>query len=402
MRLNSNVLTIEGYRTLDGIQRHRCSSSLIDETGRAQDYVNIKNVGAIPCNTVHIESGREICIPSDYFLKIVNEMGIMCWREASNVKAGDIIVGMSSQIRDGYYHYLPSISCDDAYVLGVLIADGSILENKIKFALPSYETNQKFLEHASKIYEMSDPTKLVGDVFYTNTLTDKDMVNSLYDRWNINGCLLDIPESVLRSSYKHRSSFLAGFLDCKLKRGYVDFSATIESRRRKLIFSLQLLLKSMGVNSIVTKNYTGSYLSINGHNLSRLYKNLGSEEWGACALIDKIIDGRETKYMDLAHGINRLVYSFYETLPKNMREEIDPLWIREVKLTDNSISKKRLLDLLVKGYTNDNLSSLLQEYTRDKYYFDKVTSVDHKEYKCGMFKLEGVKTFVLEGIICHV
>ena len=411
---DSLVLTPEGYKTITEIFKENnleteCVEKiipvkypLINKDGNIENTKNFTFNGRKKVNKITTKTGLKIKGTLNHPLLVINEDGLIVWREIKNIKQGDVLVTRKG---DKIASNIKKISKDEAMLLGMLVADGTFSENRLEFTndnewikeffLNTIKDIEEFRDIEVKEYENNDK----GSINYH--INSKEKVTQFYDRHGLSPSIAKdkyVPDTVRASDIETQKAFLSGYFECESCLNK-DNSIEVTSASETLIREIQLMLKNIGVVSFLTDKKAKEYednayytLSIYGKYV-KVFKD--EIDYSTKDITD--IDFIE----DRIPNIKNLVISYYNTIDPCARTRSTNRIVTDLVSKDIECSKDKLLTLL-QYEGNLQLKELLLQYTDDNLYFDKV---DNNEYIGDLptfdVEMEDTHTFICESIVNH-
>lgn len=246
---------------------------------RSIDY-NIDN-GLKPTKIVTTNKGYSYEGTHNHAMKVLRN-GEINWVRTDQMKIGDrILIDRSDRWHNGDFE----CSTDQAYALGLLIADGSLSNKNIL----GFATKDKQLAEAVKKlidtspYERTLEWRGINDPYHY-ICNSQDIMTWLINKYKIVGKRSydkEFPISMLECNKSICASFISGLFDGDgnvTTQGYIEFTNTSE----RLIDQLHYILLHYGIvskkkkNKIRDKNWRQSYsLYITGLNAAIFKKEIG-------------------------------------------------------------------------------------------------------------------------------
>lgn len=407
----------EGYLTVDEIfnknglpsynvvKEVETSYPLVNERGEEENTTHFTFNGKRKILKVVTDSGFVHKITHNHPLRVIDKNGIVIWKKGLQLKEGDFLVGTNCS-----FFGSNSVSFDEAYALGLLVADGSMQENRMGV------TNDD--PDIINFIEKSLPAVLgCGYKKYTNGkggnsidfhFNSKEKVADFYKR---TGLFAEksknkiLPPYIRSFNKESMSAFVCGYLDSE---GYYSKSSMeVSSASWDLIYQIKLIISQFGMTCSLRKKIVNNYpendywvINLSGNDYRRFIREVG--------LIYSISQKQKNKMIDVSKtssnakynvpNINNLIISYYNSAMSRSANIASQLSDLTVKSIDCSYEKlKYFLD--VEGgdrHIKEYLGTLLDKT------FDKVVSVEEIPSEPTFdFAMEETHTFIANGCINH-
>ncbi|MBI5227413.1 DNA repair and recombination protein RadA [Candidatus Micrarchaeota archaeon] len=193
---------------------------------------------------VKTNRGTELRLTEQHPLMTLNDQGLQ-WKSTGLLNEGEYIGTMKVN-----YESESEITTDDAYFLGLFVAEGTSnplsitnFDEKINHKLHNYIKKKfgreaTFTRHNGRTLLFKDTQKILGDLCQTNSATKF------------------IPESVLNGNIEIQRAFLSGYVDGD---GFVSKCPEMTTKSKKLSNQLSYLLSRLGIECTITrKNIKGN------------------------------------------------------------------------------------------------------------------------------------------------
>lgn len=181
------------------------------------------------------------------------------WKEAKDIVVGDWIV---SRKGDNVYGKNTSISIDDSYLSGLLIADGYISKKNVAVftndqkELIDYVHN-KFKNVGNTRIEVRNDSNGTGVA-----LSDKKANIDLHDNLDLpyeKSVGKTVPNKILQSPRDIQLAYLSGYIECEVSIDTDKLSLEISSASKEMLQQVQLMLLNMGIVSNLSKKEVNKY-----------------------------------------------------------------------------------------------------------------------------------------------
>lgn len=421
------LLTTQGYKSIGQIFYENgtpCTEEekivparglqLVNRYGQPEVVKHLTFNGRKPLINIHTEKGIKMSQTENHPLLVLDKHGNKKWVPSIDVKVGDYIIG---RVGDKVFGNNTTItSTDEAYNVGVVIADGYIGQDH-KIDLTSNQT--EVIERIKKyFYSMSDNVHHYDVPSSTSTTTqrlimmDKKAVTSWHEKHGVcYGVAKDkfIPQHIMESPYHIQIAFLSGFIEAEgyfSVQGKLGFEIT--SASEKIINQLNLLLRNLGITSKVSQKTVKNYEDNN-------YYRLTLTRYGSIQLLDLLtLQTNHTKEK------RKQFFQASKKATKDPREAVVPFGkhlVLEYKKkyralygmfpvkfdVPKTINTRRLREMLEKfPLLGEPLYNNLTEIVSRTFVYEKVTKVTSGE-EVPTFDVHMPKThsFISHGIINH-
>lgn len=420
---NYGELTIEDVFKLSGVNvndnRPRLIKPLsgikvVNGYGKLEEPAGLTINGIKDTLKISTELGNSITLtPNNPVLTVTD--GFYKWKRADKLQKDDLLV---LRLGSNSYGNDSTFSSEDAYCLGLLVADGCYHNQDFNF------TNNEpvLIDIVAKWFN-----RLTG----INPRLEKRIVNGKYSATSVNlksgglshntikkrlelGNVLsnnkEIPYSIMKSPKDIQVSFLSGFFECEMSFDSYNGKDSIEltNKSYKLMTEIQQLLINMGI-------YTKSSIKlVEGYN--EPYYRFWFDTTNSVKLVSLLkfkTNNRQDQVNRLKQGIKsrkrnlkgyaipngkKLMYSYYKTLPLTIRQSI-----RHKGQIPHTISKQRvnkILDMAPNG--DNNLYNHLRSLASPDTMFVRVTNIENGG-KIPTYDLEMPNTHSLlaNGMVVH-
>lgn len=407
------ILTSFGYKTIkeifneNGLKTY-CSNKivpikypLINKDGVIEYTKNFTFNNRRPVKKITTRTGLNLTGTYNHPLLVLNNQGVIVWKLVKDIVPGDYLVTRKG---DNIASDQELVNTDEAFLLGMFIADATFQKNKIIFTNDNPIIKTIFEKSVLKVKEFKNieikkyDNNKKGSINYH--INSKEAINLFYKRHGISiGVAKDkmVPKSILSSNIKVQIQFLRGYFDCEsyLRKDLIEVS----SSSFNLMKQIQLMLKNIGIVATLKEKKVKQYpqnhyykLMISGSNFALFIKKIGYLSKDISKIKLNKISNEEIP------NIKQLVDSFYNSIDPIERNR-SSFNIKRVK--NNSYSISRLKEIL-KLNGNKYLKSFLSQYTNDNLFFDKVISNKNFGNKPTFdVEMESTHTFICESIINH-
>ena len=281
-----------------------------------------------PVYTVTLHDGTEITATS--YHTFILEGG-----ERKELK--DLVVGDKLQISDAPLSH-GNKKINGAYLKGFLMGDGTSTSDSVLLNLyePKFMCEERLISSAEEIEPGEVKTNAIVDVSFGDANQAKNSYRKSMRGINVRRHELyryiireyGLPQEIFEANYESKCEFLAGLFDADgtasdTKNGFMYQYSSIHYQ---LLQDIQLLLKTIGINSTLRKNresgvkdFNDNYGEYLTHDLYRL----------TISQISSVAFAKQVKFTRLT--------SFAD---KNVSYNLKPKWNKIVQIEENGIAEK--------------------------------------------------------------
>ncbi|MBQ7431173.1 MAG: hypothetical protein IJ208_05210 [Butyrivibrio sp.] len=408
------VLTAQGYKTIKDIFHEngletKCINStieinfpLVNMNGQIENTTHFTYNGRKPVIRIITKEGTAITCTYNHPVRVLTKDGYVIWKKAGQITKGDILIGKIGTNVFGS-SYIPN-----AYLLGLLVADGSFQKNRIGFTNDDPDIKRLFIaaiknETSSEIHEYAKNDSGSTD-YHINCSA---FIDEFYTRYGlIAGVAKDkyIPQCIMGANKESQIAFLRGYFDCE--SSITGRTIEVCSASKKLLHQVRLLLQNLGIQSTVHHKYVSNYpdndywrLVITGCDLRAFIDVIGTDS--------SKVQKRYIRYYKENSSVSRripqisnLVNAYYENLEQRSRSTSK--LVRDIRTKHTNVTTD-IINKLIQYDNNLNPYLGLLKLFADKYTIYE--SVESCEYAGDLptfdFAMKTTHSFICEGIINH-
>lgn len=252
-RENALILTPSGFKRFGDI---KVGDKVISGTGKVSEVLGVYPKPSMPVYEITFDDGSKVQCSEDHLWH--------CQTRDDRRKNKYRTIELKSMLknvriekgkrRNYSIDYVPVIDCFeekdlklDPYLMGVLLGDGSFINENISLTLVDVEILQKVYKLLPKgyilQYSAKDDYRIIRD---RNNLDQRNLVRQIIKEYGLDGkhsYEKFIPKEYLYSSYNNRLELLRGLLDTDgyAKQGLIEYSSTSKQLAddvRELVHSL--------------------------------------------------------------------------------------------------------------------------------------------------------------------
>lgn len=423
----SELLTSEGIMTLgdfiekagleltdkEKIYYYTGDVSLINRYGKKEKPKHITFNGVRKVNKVTTESGLVLTQTLNHPLLTLQPTGEFKWVNAGKLREGDMLV---ARIGDNVFGSDTTVeSEEEAYILGVIIADGYIGKNSTMHVINKNPEVLNLVEDYFKSLSSSVSRGQVKKRKNSTTeivkLNDVEATRAWQSKYGVNNLTAqgkEIPKCILQAPKNIQLAFLSGYTECSGAISVSKLCLDIITASGTLANQLSLVLRNLGILVYNSNKRVTGYSKNQYRRLS-----LGSvDSKKFLGLLTFKTPSRSTKVTEFNEVFNsRKRNNKKDTLPygKQIGEayrdsiRVHVSGLRKKFSIPKTISKTRLRNLVDEFPQGDtSLLTNIIEITDDKYVYEKVVGIEEGE-PVRTFDVHMPKTnsFIAEGVVNH-
>lgn len=414
---DSYIFTANGYKTVEeifqscGFEAFCVNKTLPYRYSLVNRFGEIESTKAFTWNgrrkvlEIKTDSGNVIRTTVNHPHLTISKQGNFIWKQALDYEIGDYLC-LSRFNKFGTRDISTEV---EAYLLGVLIADGHLGEGKIHVTNDDACIKNLIEEKLSdsfgfKPYKKYDNN---GKGSFDYHFYDKKNVNLFYSKYGLKPCLSKdkyISQFIRELSKPYLIKFIQGFAECE---GYfTNRSLEITSASYNLLYQLKLILSQFGVIAALNKKTVKSYqqnsyyrLNISGSNFDRYISEIGIFSKFKLEQAGNLFSNSKNNVgeYDIIPFIDGLVRDAYAVLPERSRKTCQEF------ITCHGHNYNRLNKLIDLLPDNEPVKSTLQNIVNLNYFFDKVISVELLDEALPTFdfSMDNSNSFIANNIITH-
>lgn len=226
---------------------------VVNEKGELEQVAALTHNGRQPVVRITVASGRQVTVTRNHPLRVMNDDGFIVWREAGQLREGDVLVSAAFgavQAASG-----GGLSEDEAVLLGYLTAAGSLdPAGHVRFTTTDIETGAEFAALAEWLLDTT-VTAVPGDGQVAYVLSDPAARHTLAERYGVDyAAAARIPQCVRTAGDKMQRAFLAALYTAA---GWTDTSAAVGLRTASapLAREVQYLLYGLGIPADLDRSH---------------------------------------------------------------------------------------------------------------------------------------------------
>jgi protein RecA len=229
---------------------------LVNERGSLEPVAALTHNNRKPVLRLRLRSGRTVTVTHNHPLRLMNARGFIVWREAGQIRPGDMLVSalfgaLEAAGGDG-------LSEDEAIVLGYLVAEGSMSSRgKIQFTNWDPEVSGEFTRLMENLFGV--PVRnYYNKEFMVHSVVLRDLFADVYGMDYVVAAGKEVPVCIRTAGHKAQRAFLSALFEGD---GWIDPTSTIGlgTASEKLARQVQLLLYGFGIPATVSSKYNAKY-----------------------------------------------------------------------------------------------------------------------------------------------
>ena len=386
---------------------------VINRYGDIEEPSHLMYNGVRDTYEIKLDNGNSIKATKEHPLMVVNTIGEFEWKKVNDIVEGDYIVSL----RGSNLGTETKLTKDEAYLLGLIIADGYIGDkNSLSITNDQEEILKTFFDYFTNVEHNGSKLKVnkiedKRNSSFTYKISNKSYVEHFHNKLGIGyGVAKDkeVPKVIMQATKEVQLSFLSGYLESEMYLDTNRLAIEVASASEKLLLGVQQLLNNLGYNSRIAQKKVNKYpdtwygiLTMSAKETERLISNL--------TFITKTINNKVDKFYENFNKRSRInkkdSVPYGKSVVKNYVSTLDINFKYKKKYFDfpRTISRDRFREgfNFAKG-NNAELNNTIEQLLDEKYTFNKVTS---KEYygkeKTYDLHVPGTHSFIANGIINH-
>lgn len=400
---------IENTKRTQGVYEH--DINIYNRYGNIEGSTHFTVNGKKPVYRISTKLGNSIKSTFNHKHLIMSESGNWVWKETGKLKIGDYLVSVRS-IENTLQNTLTENEC---YLLGILIADGSFRDNRIGFT-NNDDGIKYFIENIAPGYMGCEPKKYKnGNSLnsFNYHFSGKEVANKFYKKYDLTPTLSGgkyVPKIIRSQGKSNIISFLQGYFDCEC--AIFPSSRTIEvvSASFTLLHQVSLLLKYFGILTYIRTNNCKDYpdktywaLYIGGDDAKKFVDIIGTRSSIRKIKHDDLISRQTNGSTNIdtipnCHNLLRDLYDASETTSEHNRICYDYMYPK----TEVNITYDRLNKILRLPWSECNQLNRFREIFYSNYVYDEITEIEELE-KINTYDIVCPKThsFIANGIVTH-
>lgn len=261
------------------------SVGLVNRHGKIEKTTHFTANGRRNVVTIKTASGAQVRSTQNHPHLVMSKSGNWVWRKAQEISPGDYLVVSRTHGVFGD----TKISKNDAYLIGVAIADGHFDENRVTITNDDPTVKDMLLNVGSELFGVIPHVYKKESTIGVNDSQDyhfarQETIREFYERTGLKPCLAKEKEvsKFIRSFDKETMRhFIAGYMDCESSVSHGTIEVT--SASRGLLESIKLILLQFGVVASLAEKTVRGYehndyyrLSMHGRSAVDYINRIGS------------------------------------------------------------------------------------------------------------------------------
>lgn len=422
--LTTSVLTSTGYKPFSKILEEQ-NIDATDTTEREipisipmiNRYGDVENTGAITVNGVrHVNKvntfmGLSETITDRHPMLVLNNTGDFIWVKAKDLKPGEFIV---SRKGDDVYGINDYISEDEAYMLGYMIADGSLSSTtQLQFT----NDHDELLSFIQDFMRLNYPTKEPVLISKSNSkgksvyINSKDITDEFHKHYDIPYVKADgkgIPAYILDAPKSIQVAFISALFETEGSFNTVDrLGSELTSKSYDIAHNLQLMLLNMNIISRLSTKSVKKYPESTYYRLT-----LGSvDTYKLLDLLHFKTKQRVEQHEEFDNNFNSKKYhnGSFDTIPyskellASYRDTVAVRGHKKLLSVSHDMGKEYIRSAMeLNPGGDDNLYNTIMSLLDDNLFFNKITSVlDAGSQPTFDLSMPETNSFIAEGLVNH-
>jgi protein RecA len=411
------VFASNGFECTSSNWTKEATVSLYNSKREPENTTHFTSNGKRPVITIKTFSGGEIQATANHPHLVMSSRGAWVWKQTKDLEPGDVMVSERNSLAG-----TRSVDPDQAYLLGVLLANGHLGESSVSVTNDD-PTIKGFLRRAPglptpKEYPTNSPNEGQEPSidFHFNSV---EVTKALYHQTGWSPC---------KAAEKHVGPWIRSFDQDSLRevlRGYVDCKSYVDtdkaememvSASKQLLVEVGLLLRSWGILSLLRDKTVAQYpdtpywrLIVSGAELRRYVEKIGTRSLRRMGEFEKIGHKQPNTNFDSIPNLGGLLRDLYSTLEES--REMRYLFADYMERSSGQPSRARLtydrLDKILCAVQPNDLNRGLLDQLRlvqqRGYFYDEVIEVSEPSDPVPTFDfaMESSHSFIANGFVTH-
>ena len=416
------------YIKSDGDMYFTSDVKLLNRNGELESTIAGVSSGLRDTKIIKTQEGYEIQSSLKHPLLIMDDNGMIVWKNSEDIKVGDYLLinrnnntwGNNIKLNFNMDDFLgklksqskskiikcnvPEILTEDlSLILGYLVGDGTITQNNfIVFSTKDDDILEKYKSFIENNIGLNVRKK--NDIDYTvNGQYFREYLNQI-GLHKVNAFNKEIPKCILEAPKNIVSSFIKGLFDTDggISESYLEFCTASE----KMSKQVQTVLLNFGIVSTRSLKFSKKYktnsfvIKIYGKNIDIFLKEIGFSCQRKQDLLIKICNVKRNPNKDILPNQKLIVNTYFNDAKKYNTYLYDKLY--HILKGNNELTYEKLEFLLELNNANECEKYEEMKYLYDKnYFYSKVKSIDdNMEYVYDLSLLD-THSFISNGFVSH-
>lgn len=361
------------------------------------------------CLTVKTRRGYELCGSTQHRVKTIDYKNGKCeivWKKYEELTTDDYICISRNEAIDWQNN---DENIDDAYLVGLLIGDGSYTEKALRVTLTT--ADQETIDFVAKhpLFTRTSPTKSKA-----KTVVFRKSFFGFIEKWGLKrttSYFKEIPQKILQNKSLLKAC-LSGLMDtdgCINKNGSIEFCST----SIELAKQVHLSLLFFGIISTLSEKKTPSpfgkawKVNISGKkDVGLFYENIGFRlSRKQNRLISYINDDKKhNSNLDVVPGAKLYLNNIKREHPLTF--DLSQEWFNKIKKRSNQLNltyetTEKYINFFNKSGIDKTNYATLYEIQDENFYFDKIDSITPSIENCIDFNIPNGACYWSNGFISH-
>jgi recombination protein RecA len=391
-----------------------CEFPLVNENGEVENTSHFYRNGYgtnLGIWRIETKAGFEISGTRNHPIRVLDKNGWIVWRKLGQLQMGDVIcIKRGTRI----WSENPSISVDEASLLGLLIGDGNFTP-KCRFGFtntcPGIVRHFKscMLSVFGSSYE--DKLRQYNDDYHFNNTPVVTEFREKHGIPRVKACEKTVPVTVRCASKDAQAAFIRSYFDADGTFQFDKGNLQISSCSWKLLQEVQLMLLNYGIYAYKTVSHNQHYdrdyyeLELAGSELKRYFDEIGFNENEKTAPIIKFITTDDricNTNIDTIPYQHENIRSLYDVLPFEHRNRETLKVFSDLLQHKCDVTYSRLNKILADlSEFNHPLLDLFRDLKEHNYVFSQIANVERLNERTFDFTMPETHSFWSNGIISH-
>jgi recombination protein RecA len=279
---------------------------LVNEQGSLERVAALTHNNRKPVRKLRLRSGRTVSATYNHPLRVINDLGIIVWREMGEIQKGDMLVSAlfgAVEAAEG-----DGLSEDEAVILGYLVAEGTLSpRNSIRFTNWDPEVSGEYTRLMEGLFDVR--VRNYNDKeFVVHSKDFRERFAKEYGLDYVKAAGKKVPACVRTAGHKVQRAFLSALFEGD---GWIDPTSTIGlgTASEELARQVQLMLYGFGIPATVSSKYNTKYerdywsVTVNPAVVHRFLAEIGFRSARRQAQVDKCfrVSPRDPQFENIPH-----------------------------------------------------------------------------------------------------
>jgi recombination protein RecA len=387
---------------------------LFNRYGELENTTHITRNGKRPLLNVQTFSGASVRSTYNHPHLVMNDRGNWVWKKAQYLVPGDVLVSLRGTQKLGSVDR----SEDEAYLLGLILADGHMTDTRISITNDDPDIKSFIETKAPELLNIPIHKYANGDSpnSFGYHFNSKLGCANFFERNGISA--VNSPQKylgpVLRClTYTGMRELLRGYVDCECSVDEEKSLIEVVSASRQLLTEIKLVLQSyFGIVALVRDKKVADYpdnqywrMTLSGTEARQYVNLIGTRSVKRSAEFESLAqascEGGSTNF-DSVPSCGLLIRDLYDSQETQRSHNAvcnDYMGSTpKARLTRPRLSQ--IINLL--GSSDNSIALRLKEIQKADYFYDEIVTVDENEPEATFdFAMRDTHSFIANGFVTH-